>query len=337
MKLVARDGTEYGLEQGETTIGRIEQSDITLHDPRVSRRHAIIHVEGDRCSIEDLGSTNWTMVNGERIKGKRELQDWDEVVFADTRLIFRRGAVTEGREAPPQEPVEAAEQIKTAALTNEGRSERYEYRENDNVGTRVEDANLANRYWTAQQKTGRTPGFIHYRFDTGYSAQMALLDIPFIHQAVDSKKPISTVPVTYGVYTSGPESYDLVLWGDVLGRDVFTRANEICQRHGGTLVNQHDPADGTATVTVPERQGEVGGGQGGSSVATAKEAVTFVRTDRRPGSMGVEYVYHIYTGPDEATARTFLEQNPVSEIYVYIIVETPTGNFGRDIQGIFAE
>ena len=49
-------------------IGR-EGCDITLADPDVSRRHARVTPRGDTVVVEDLGSTNGTFVNGERIAG----------------------------------------------------------------------------------------------------------------------------------------------------------------------------------------------------------------------------------------------------------------------------
>ncbi len=70
-------GAEHALEQG-TTIGR-EGCDITVGDPDVSRRHAEIQVSSGEILISDLGSTNGTFVNGERIEQPRGLRDGDEV------------------------------------------------------------------------------------------------------------------------------------------------------------------------------------------------------------------------------------------------------------------
>ena len=80
-------GKEHPSQPG-TTIGR-EGCDINIADPEVSRRHATIREEGGQVSIEDLGSTNGTYVNGERITGLRALRAGDEVRFGNTvwRLV----------------------------------------------------------------------------------------------------------------------------------------------------------------------------------------------------------------------------------------------------------
>jgi predicted component of type VI protein secretion system len=70
-------GAEHSVAQG-TTIGR-EGCDITLGDPDVSRRHAEIQISNGDILINDLGSTNGTFVNGERIDRPRSLRDGDEV------------------------------------------------------------------------------------------------------------------------------------------------------------------------------------------------------------------------------------------------------------------
>jgi adenylate cyclase len=53
----------------------------------VSRVHAIIEVDGVEPVVRDLGSTNGTFVNGERV-GARALHDGDELVFGNTVLRF---------------------------------------------------------------------------------------------------------------------------------------------------------------------------------------------------------------------------------------------------------
>jgi predicted component of type VI protein secretion system len=103
-------GAERPLEPG-TTIGR-EDCDITLTDPDVSRRHAAIQIMAGELSIEDLGSTNGTFVNGEQITERRTLSGGDEVRIGST--VWRLRAPVEATrlsDVPPE--VSAASQATT--------------------------------------------------------------------------------------------------------------------------------------------------------------------------------------------------------------------------------
>jgi len=56
------------------TFGRAPDNDISLDDPRVSRYHAVLRRDGEQLILEDLGSTNGTLVNGKRIYSPHTLQ-----------------------------------------------------------------------------------------------------------------------------------------------------------------------------------------------------------------------------------------------------------------------
>jgi len=93
--LVIRDGggagDEYPLE-GEAILGREQgAADLVLDDPGVSRRHAAVRSGGGRITVEDLGSSNGTFVNGEQISGQVELADGDEIQVGGT-VISAHGA-----------------------------------------------------------------------------------------------------------------------------------------------------------------------------------------------------------------------------------------------------
>ena len=79
----------YGVYfvEGRSRIGRSEESDVFLVDPSVSRTHAVVEVDGAEPVVRDLGSTNGTFVNGERIEAKH-LKDGDELMFGNTRMRF---------------------------------------------------------------------------------------------------------------------------------------------------------------------------------------------------------------------------------------------------------
>jgi hypothetical protein len=68
------------------------------------------------------------------------------------------------------------------------------------------------------------------------------------------------------------------------------------------------------------------------NAATVAFPVTFVRTDKTELA-----TYHTYRGPGKEAAITYLKMLPQPKKFEYHIVETPEGNFGRDIEGMFEE
>ncbi len=74
-------GGEFPLPpQGEIVIGRSSELDMVLVEDMVSRRHSKITVTGDRIFIQDLGSTNGTFVNGEKVK-RAKLNEGDRILI----------------------------------------------------------------------------------------------------------------------------------------------------------------------------------------------------------------------------------------------------------------
>lgn len=86
------NGDTYPLLSAITIIGRDGHADITLDDPGVSRRHAEVRVTHDGphlvVGLRDLGSTNGTFVNGERV-GSQRLDDGDRVTVGRVSFIVR--------------------------------------------------------------------------------------------------------------------------------------------------------------------------------------------------------------------------------------------------------
>jgi hypothetical protein len=64
---------------GELTLGRRDDNLLVLTDPYVSGHHAKIFIKNTDCILEDLGSTNGTLLNGGRIEGKEILNFGDEI------------------------------------------------------------------------------------------------------------------------------------------------------------------------------------------------------------------------------------------------------------------
>lgn len=74
-------GGEFPLPvDGEIVIGRSSELDMVLVEDMVSRRHAKITVTGGQIFLQDLGSTNGSFVNGERIK-RAKLNEGDRVLI----------------------------------------------------------------------------------------------------------------------------------------------------------------------------------------------------------------------------------------------------------------
>lgn len=89
---VIRGRADLGLHafiEDRAVIGRDPECEFPLLDHRVSRRHASIVPAGEnRYLIQDLGSTNGTLVGGSVIAGPRQLQDGEKIQFGDTVIRF---------------------------------------------------------------------------------------------------------------------------------------------------------------------------------------------------------------------------------------------------------
>ena len=79
---------EFPLDADALEVGRDEEIAIRLDEPLVSRRHARLERRGDAWVVVDLGSTNFTRVNGERVRRERELAHGDEVTLGRARCVF---------------------------------------------------------------------------------------------------------------------------------------------------------------------------------------------------------------------------------------------------------
>lgn len=95
------------LTGSSVTIGRGEGNGVVLdHDTEVSSLHAVLQAYGSGWAIRDLGSTNGTIVAGERLLSERALRDGDSIQVGQTRLTYRGTATTAARTTAPRRPPE---------------------------------------------------------------------------------------------------------------------------------------------------------------------------------------------------------------------------------------
>ena len=89
--LMVRSGPQAGqrfvLDASLTKLGRHPESEISLDDISVSRRHAEIERQSTEYVLRDVGSMNGTYVNQKRVDGV-VLQQGDEILVGRFRLIF---------------------------------------------------------------------------------------------------------------------------------------------------------------------------------------------------------------------------------------------------------
>ncbi|MGK2954372.1 MAG: FHA domain-containing protein [Solirubrobacterales bacterium] len=73
---------------GGATLGRSAQADISFEDRYASGLHARVYARGDRYFVEDMNSTNGTLLNGGPLEGEYELADGMKIAIGDTTFRF---------------------------------------------------------------------------------------------------------------------------------------------------------------------------------------------------------------------------------------------------------
>ncbi|KAJ53205.1 hypothetical protein BD780_003408 [Clostridium tetanomorphum] len=74
--------------QGEITIGRRTDNTFVLDDPYVSSLHAKVFIRNNEYIVQDLQSTNGTLVNNVKINGRKYLNSGDIIKIGSTVLKF---------------------------------------------------------------------------------------------------------------------------------------------------------------------------------------------------------------------------------------------------------
>lgn len=148
--LVDAAGNVYTLRPGVNTVGRLN-ADVLLADPSVSRSHARILVQNGSVTVEDVGSTNGTFVNGQKLTPQVPvpLTDGAEITFGGTKLTLRMpGAAPAAPPAPEPSLVASVPATQTLTVTAE---------EEVGAGPAEEEEAEAVAYWCSDDGTMRIP------------------------------------------------------------------------------------------------------------------------------------------------------------------------------------
>ena len=98
VELVLEDETHPLEGRGPWSVGRSQENDIVINDPNVSRKHARISRADNGFVVEDLGSTNGTMLDGAPIDRER-IEGGDELTFGQSKARFIRRIDSPGEES----------------------------------------------------------------------------------------------------------------------------------------------------------------------------------------------------------------------------------------------
>lgn len=82
-------GKTFPLEGDVLTIGREASNQIAINDAEISRKHSQLVLQGGKYVLTDLGSTNGTFVNGQRLTGQHVLQPGEVISLGEQiSLLF---------------------------------------------------------------------------------------------------------------------------------------------------------------------------------------------------------------------------------------------------------
>ena len=86
--------SSVALGDDQVTVGRGTNNDVAVTvDAELSRVHAVIEPLGEGWCVRDVGSSNGTFVNGERIWSARPLRNADEIRAGNTRIVYQGASV----------------------------------------------------------------------------------------------------------------------------------------------------------------------------------------------------------------------------------------------------
>ena len=92
------------------TVGREGHNDVVISDVRCSREHCVFRKLNDHWYVDDLGSSNGTFVNGNRVERTQKLRPGDRITVASQKLMYAATVVD------PQEIIANFEPISAGSM-----------------------------------------------------------------------------------------------------------------------------------------------------------------------------------------------------------------------------
>lgn len=114
---------EFPLKAEQSLIGRSSRCDVRIKHPGISAEHAVVRQIAGVATLEDMGSTNGTRVNGKRIEQVHALRHGDQIGVGRERLMYFAELDSAARFVQPEPmapfslPAPISEHVNTSAVT----------------------------------------------------------------------------------------------------------------------------------------------------------------------------------------------------------------------------
>ncbi len=116
--IMSEAGTKTRLlpASGEVSLGRSEECDVQIDDPRLSRKHVVLRV-GEHVEVVDLGSRNGTLLGARRLEPNtpERIGDGDRITLGSTVVLLQHVGSTQGLRLAPRSALEARAAAERAA------------------------------------------------------------------------------------------------------------------------------------------------------------------------------------------------------------------------------
>jgi hypothetical protein len=216
-------------------------------------------------------------------------------------------------------------QVKASLSPNDQTQASNLYYERDNLGTRYDSHDKVLDYWEKYIFGKPNDPHIFYDMPSEQDAVNAMLSLPPFKLAADSGKIISTEVLQFGVFDKS-EVYGEPIWGFFLAGkqitlELFNLATVSCQKYNGSNAKLISPPQEASNNILELYDNDT-------------DNVEF-DSKQEIDVLGIVAVRVFYKARTKKSALEFLKNTDVNKGLYYIIVSTPDGFFGKDINGIY--